>query len=266
MLMVDSDNSAPSPGSSRLPHVSAALHLLQHLPTCDQHNAPTRAQDLQRVLASLHSATSSTAMFCQARGPHDSKLYQGFDNSIPLLDASAATHFAWASTAPPLSTRIHLLPPGQSEQLLDRQLIRAHRGQSMGQGGAAAAGQSVQALAGHGRGLGGGQQQLCAVAVEGDERHLVPALVALRQQPDGRALRVAPCEDRVAGRTIAVDQGTSMLARQPPATAMLSCSQPGRQDHASRWVRIWPAPYVTACSSRAGRSMLEERPGHGTTP
>ena len=49
----------------------------------------------------------------------------------------------------------------------------AHRQrQAVGQWRAATAGQLVQAAAGHGDGLGGGQQHLCLVAVEGDQAHL----------------------------------------------------------------------------------------------
>ena len=62
----------------------------------------------------------------------------------------------------------------------------------MGQRGASATWQSVQALAGHGGGLAGRQQQLGSVPVEGDQGHLVPALIALRQQADGCALHVQP--------------------------------------------------------------------------
>ena len=58
----------------------------------------------------------------------------------------------------------------------------------MGQRGASATWQSIQALAGHGSGLAGRQQQLSSVPVEGNQGHLVPALVALRQQADGCAL------------------------------------------------------------------------------
>ena len=52
----------------------------------------------------------------------------------------------------------------------------------MGERGAAAAGQRVHALPGHGDGLGGRQQHLRAVPAEGDDADLVPRRVALLQQ------------------------------------------------------------------------------------
>ena len=59
----------------------------------------------------------------------------------------------------------------------------------MGKRRAAAAGQRVHALAGHGDGLGGRQQHLGPVPAEGDDADLVPRCVALLQQRQRRALR-----------------------------------------------------------------------------
>lgn len=58
----------------------------------------------------------------------------------------------------------------------------------MGKGGAAPTGEGVQALPGHGNGLGGGQEHVSLVPTEGNEGHLVSAGVRLPQQPHGSAL------------------------------------------------------------------------------